>query len=359
MRPKDVDKHQFDGVDEQGFKTKKRRKLELLEDFSESSSSDEEAEKDQPSSGEGRDLPPDNSEGPAKDDMFASDVEVDSTSARGTQNEPASGPEKHEEDALLSNSDSDGGIQMEAFNVDEESKSGTFDKLGNYVESKGNASEEEDELEQDQWINDYKDTKQVRQAKIAKEKMARRREQIKASASRNRRFFTFEESLQRLLYFMEDKETVLDVLGRLNKYRTRYKVGRHRTQTKSKKDNNAGAGSTDETRFQCTVNAVNMVTELLEIIQKKGVSDVYELTKGRVLELVEEELLGDEPVNNYHSKLWSFKWLNDPATLNKAFSNYEMQSWKMTYFQDSVIVKHVEDEDVPTNWLHISCLNFM
>ncbi|SCU99267.1 LAME_0G02498g1_1 [Lachancea meyersii CBS 8951] len=283
------------------------------------------------------------------DDMFASEDEQESSNqnavvAEKTLYEPAEAKK--------------GDIQIEAFNLDEESKTGTFDKFGNYTETK--VSVEDAIQDQDQWYDDYKESEQLQKAKAAQIKMAKQQEELRTQVSKNKRLYTLEEALKRLRYFLSGNETVLNALGRLNVARAHYK----KKSTRSKTSKRSEPGVDDPTSlenvcFEYTVHSINFLAELLEIVERKGITEVNDLTRARVESLIEEESLDDQPINDYETKLWSFKWIRDLSVVNGTFTNYEMQSWKDTYFEDNVVVKYVDDEDQTQNWVYIECLQFI
>ncbi|SCU95835.1 LAFA_0G02586g1_1 [Lachancea sp. 'fantastica'] len=337
---------------EEGFVNKRRKVIEL-QDINDSFPSEDNGIEDQD---DGlatvtiEDKEESKDQGYEEDDMFASDDDQPlSTVKNGQDTAKSEGPHQEPPEG--------DGIKLDAFNLEEESKTGVFDQFGNYTETKPNA---EDEVQdQDRWYDDYKEDEQLQKAKKSQEKMAEdeniRREQF----SKNKRLYTLEESLKRLLYFLDENETVLTTLGKLNVVRERYKKRKAKTKTSQKKIDEDSALH-EKLCFQYVVHSINFLTELLDIVGKKGIPDVNELTRIRVAALIEEESLGDEPINDYETKLWSFKWLRDLATVNGPFTNYEMQSWKSTYFQDNVVVKYGDDDpNEARNWIHISCVHFM
>ncbi|SCV03162.1 LANO_0G02520g1_1 [Lachancea nothofagi CBS 11611] len=327
-------------LNEEGFTKKRRKKDQLTEDFSSSSSNCDNEDLEQDEESRVTDSDSEIEEPVVKeDDMFASDDEAEPVTKQRT-----------------SDHESVGDFALEAFNMDEESKTGVFDKYGNYSETKKDV---EDEVqEQDRWIDDYNDGAQVEQALLAKKARLTQEDSLRVKASKNKWLLTLDEALKRLMYFLCEDETLLDALGRLNKYRTQYgkKSKLHKAVLKQQ---NYESETFDKLRFEHTKTAINLITDLMEIIEKKGITDVQELTRAKLEELIEEESLDDQRTDHYQTKLWNFKWINDLSTLNESYTNYEMQSWKQTYFQDNVIVRHVDDRDEPKNWIHIKCLQFM
>ncbi|EDO19085.1 hypothetical protein Kpol_2000p52 [Vanderwaltozyma polyspora DSM 70294] len=234
------------------------------------------------------------------------------------------------------------GYQIEAFNINEESKNGTFDKDGNYVELKeeGDITDRED-----MWIDDCEDVNKARNAKTLEEIRSRERQR---TLLKQKRRYTLDDTLLHLKYFIDKEDTVLDTLNRFSKLR-------------NKKD-----PSKDEhalkTRNIYIVNAIEFLTDLIELLENKSVENVYELTRSDIDKLILEEIISkDDLIDDYKSKIWNFKWLTNLSKepSKDCYSNYEMQYWKSTYFKGNVIVKHYKDSDDVKNWVHIDCITFM
>ncbi|CEP64363.1 U5 snRNP complex subunit LIN1 LALA0_S11e02388g [Lachancea lanzarotensis] len=338
-----------EGLVEEGFVNKRRKVIEVHEESDSSLSDDGSVENggNDSSASVGNESKDDNFQ---KEDMFASDDDQQLSNVYNRQ-------ERADFRQDLQESSEGDEIKLEAFDLEEESKTGVFDKFGNYTETKTNA---EDEIQdQDGWYDAFKGDEQVQKAKKSQEKMAKDQSLRREQLSDSKRVYTLEDALKRLQHFLNENETVLEALGRLNVIRTHYRKTKPRLKPSQKlmgEDNELH----DKLCFQFVVHSINFLTDLLDIVGKKGIRDVNELTRVQVSSLLEEESLGDEPTNDYESKLWSFKWLRDLSTVNGPFTNYEMQSWRDTYFQDNVVVKYVDDNgDEARNWIHISCVHFM
>ncbi|AMD19557.1 HCL594Wp [Eremothecium sinecaudum] len=240
------------------------------------------------------------------------------------------------------------GVAIEAFNLVDESKYGVFDQYGNYIEEK----EDEDEQQQDQWINDYDDEEHISLARDAqKNRMA---EQHLKKRQRTSRVYMLEDALLRLKYLLPKSLNALNSLSLLNKKRQFYM----KKSGKNKADSLETAQDR-EAHLKHVINGINLITELVETLEQKGIENVYELSRSQIEKLYNEETLSGNELNDYETKQWSFKWISDATTVNEYYSNYEMQYWKETYFNDNVIVKFKDDDDREDMWVHICCLTFM
>lgn len=220
-------------------------------------------------------------------------------------------------------------VQLEAFDMDEnDTQNENFNSMND-----GYLHNEEDSKE-DQWIDEVKDVEIV--AESQRRDNERRRQKLNQVQSR-RRHYMVDEALFRLLYFVKPSETVLITLGRFNRLRNHNKSS-----------------------SQYVINAINFVTDLIDILDHKGIEDIYNLKSSDLSKLIEEESLGgSNSVNNYKTKMWSFKWIQKPDTVHGEYTNYQMQYWKNSYFQHKVAVKICYEPDKPPNWVHIDCINFI
>ncbi|SCW03084.1 LAFE_0G02586g1_1 [Lachancea fermentati] len=299
-----------------------------------------------------------------EDDMFASDEEnlTREVTSKDTRDSPKSdlipmdmtafNTENLQELADENDRSSDDGVKIESFNLKEETEHGVFDQFGNYVRAD---DFDEEANQQDQWINDYADKAVHIKAKLAQQKRKTYQETLRLKASRQARLMTLSGALTRLYYFLTEGETVLQALGRLNKCRMRYIKNTQRSMGKISSDETMKIKSFD---LKYTITVINYITELVDLLEQKGVNGVYDLNREKVGKLMEEESLGD-PIDDYKTKLWEFKWSYDLNNPSRTFTNYEMQCWKLTYFKNDVIVKFHDDENEERNWVHIGCIQFM
>lgn len=308
-------------MEDDGILKKNRKELLSSETFDSSDS-----EEDKPWNGnadsDSEEIEQKNKDSP-KDDMFASDNESQhdevekffdklldpiSISPHNTNENVTGSEEPIYED----------GIEIEAFNLEEESRNGVFDKAGNYTRR---PDEKDDDDLQDQWLDEYKDGAKLEEVKQAQEERSRRQESLKRSKFGV--LYTLEEALKRLFFFLIGEETVLDSLGRLNKYRSNYQKSLKQIKRSAME---AGPQATlDRLKSSHTVNAITFVTDLLDVIEKKGISDVYELTRAKTGALIKEESLDGQQFDDYKDKIWCFKWLNDLDTNNQA-SLYKLRN---------------------------------
>ncbi|SJM88068.1 uncharacterized protein ZBIST_4257 [Zygosaccharomyces bailii] len=221
-------------------------------------------------------------------------------------------------------------VPLEAFNIEEENKHGSFDADGNYIRARND--EHDASNDQDQWIEDVKDVSGALASQKTYERMVRQKED---EQRRKGRHYMIHEALSRLQYFVKSSDTVLTALARFNQLR------------------NCG----EPERY--IINAINFVTEVTDILQRKGIKDVYGLTRLELRNLAKEESIAEPVIDNYKTKLWSFKWIEKPDVVHGLYTNYQMQYWKENYFHNKVIIKFFDEPDLPSNWMLVDCVNFM
>lgn len=234
------------------------------------------------------------------------------------------------DDGTFDASETEEGI--EAFNMDEEMAAGQFDKQGNYISVP--VSNKQD-MNQEEWIDKVKDVQKVAEAHKTQIMSMKKRER---HITKTRRKYMLDEALVRLFYCVDNEESLLESLARFNGLRK---------------------NASDEIAIATISNSIDLLTDLIELLEKKGVDDVYDLTRPKIKELVEEESLSENPIDDPKRKHWSFKWITGSQKIHEYYSDYEMKYWKDTYFNNNVVVKYKDDENKPENWLHVSCLSFM
>lgn len=239
------------------------------------------------------------------------------------------------------------GIKIDSFNLKEEREMGNFDKEGNYIETTNKK-----EQDQDQWLNEFENKEVIQKTVIAKEKMECVR---KNKLKEKKHLYMLDDALIRISYFISKNETITNTLGRFNEYRNKY----IHTIKKLKGDKLHDEISSYKTQLRYLINGINLLTELISILEQKGIPNVYDLTRTMINILIKEESLSNKTIDNYATKQWAFKWLHSLNEPQQSYTNYEMQSWKQNYFESNVIVKMTEDDDKFENWIHIKCLEFM
>lgn len=233
-------------------------------------------------------------------------------------------------------------VKIEAFDIEEESKNGVFDIDGNYLEAEKNSNDQIQD--QDLWIQDFKDVQKTAEAQntITRINIERRRK-----LEKHKKHYMLEEALIRMQYFLPEGHTVLEILGTLNKLRKKISP-------------NTTKDSTDLAAKEHLVNAINCISELISILENKGIESVYELTRFDIRKLIKEEsITGSNQVDNYKTKLWSFKWLGKVDTAHGMYTNYQMQYWKKAYFNHKALVKFDGEPDEKSNWIHVDYITFM
>ncbi|CAI4039531.1 hypothetical protein SMKI_08G1990 [Saccharomyces mikatae IFO 1815] len=221
------------------------------------------------------------------------------------------------------------GVNIEPFNIDDEMEHGVFDRDGNYIKTEINAENESQNNEE--WMNDVIKTEDVNRLE--------KKQNVKAGNSRH---YMVHEALILLKFFLaDDKETALKSLGRLNKLRKK-------------------AITEQEKSLRYVIHGIKLLSDLINILENKGFSEVYDFDRRKVEDAIEEEIFDESSrIDNHKTKLWDFKWLGKLDEKHGQYTNYEMSYWQKTYFHDNVVVKFQSEPDEDQNWIHVSCLRFM
>ncbi|CAH01165.1 U5 snRNP complex subunit LIN1 [Kluyveromyces lactis] len=222
-------------------------------------------------------------------------------------------------------------VQIEAFNMEEELKNGTVDKVGNATGKTIN----DDFENEDQWIQDFSSKESIKRAREAHENS-----QTLQRKKRARMLYRLEEVLEQLYYFVPRGKTIQEALILLQQLR--------KSLPKEHKE-----------RTKYIANAIQIILTLVNVLEQKGIDNPMQLQKEGIRELYDEENLMGSTIDDVESKNWVFKWFADFETAHESFSNYEMQTWKEKYFNSSVVVKRKCDTDETDHWYHVDCIYFM
>ncbi|AEY98342.1 FAFR655Cp [Eremothecium gossypii FDAG1] len=252
-----------------------------------------------------------------------------------------------DDDAVFVSDSDHYSVEREAFNLEEERRTGVFDQNGNYLEV-----EKDEEEQEDQWLDDYKDPEVHKKTQLAQEKRAN---QQGLHASTKSYAYTLEDIVCRLVYFMPIDKDVLNALAILNKQRKKLRKEKEKAAQKGLDEESKTIGR----HLKYISHGIDRITTLVSALQQKGIQNGYQLDRPAIEKLIEEEGIMSNQSDSYQAKIWAFKWLNDTKTDTEYFTSYEMQYWKENYFEGKVIVKYKEDPDEDSNWVHVDCLTFM
>ncbi|ODQ80402.1 hypothetical protein BABINDRAFT_7836 [Babjeviella inositovora NRRL Y-12698] len=252
--------------------------------------------------------------------------------------------------------------KMDAFNLREEQESGTFDIDGNYIK-KTKEELEEDKEHQDAWLNDVgaSEIKRAREAHELREEQEKARRREKAALQQET---PIESSLFPLIEVLQPAETSMEALQRLNA-----KLMQIKKQFKRRKG--ARIQQMEETypELKSTREHIESITSLCDVIAEKGINDIYEQEREELMRLykkhsgkdfsvargqqankrtaddagldVQSEAVDSGTVEA--NKKWVFRWVGD-SEIHGPYSNYEMNYWKQTYFDNGVEVRNIQEE---------------
>ncbi|CAX40211.1 non-essential component of U5 snRNP, putative [Candida dubliniensis CD36] len=292
-----------------------------------------------------------NDNGNDEDDMFASDNEESASSEKNNNNDNDDDEIKETDESVNNyyNNIEDLNFDLfknkkepkiEAFNLKEETNSGKFDDEGNYIPDE--QEEDSQSSDNDIWLDNYNtsDINKAKQAQAIREKRQRDKEKEK-----DHNVEPLEILLSDLISLLEPAESPLEALARLN-------------PKKSKKNSKTVHNNSDE--------SINRITNVCSsLINDKQIDDIYDLTREelmrkfqattgrpynveRGLKRSREECDDDNSeIENidYGEKIWEFRWIGDEDILNGPYSNYEMDHWKKTYFENKVEVRKVGETE--------------
>lgn len=242
--------------------------------------------------------------------------------------------------------------KLEAFDLKQEATEGAFDIDGNFIrKNDGELSSDEE------WGKEFKktDISKARKAQLARDELMKSKSKMKLLV-----YHTTESLLGDLIELLEPSETPLEALQRLN-------PKKKRRQQKSTSD--------DKRRKEIIFKTTEICEELMN---EKAITDVYELSREELMRLYKQETGdayrpasrgvkrsrddNDDEVNNdtnidYGEKKWEFKWIGQNE-VNGVYSDYEMNHWKNTYFNDNVEVRKVgETTFVPIGSVEFTDVN--
>ncbi|KAL3229689.1 hypothetical protein RNJ44_01825 [Nakaseomyces bracarensis] len=221
-------------------------------------------------------------------------------------------------------------IDIEAFDIEEDLKSGVFDKDGNYIRNNPLNRADNDSDEDEYWLKESIEKNDIADVES---------KPVKAPKTN----YTALEALYRL-YFLSASEVdgnVFSTLAHLNKLKKQVK-----------KENRS-------IFLQYITNTINLITTCVDILERKGFENIYDSGRKQFAQLIKEEAFDQkELVNPLNTKYWMYKWVNQHKIYGP-YSCYEMQHWKETYFRDRVVVKIKDDVDSPEKWLYIGAVDFI
>lgn len=338
-------------------KGKARSRETVLEGY-ESDSEDNFYDSSQPSSASEEDSG--NVKSDEEDDMFASDDEKETTiktksktldmdqfeKDQGLDNYSLNVPEKFRDNQDQEKAQNfnhrtedpshgeDGfDIEVEAFDLREETESGKFDKDMNYIREKNS----DNETNEDAWMSELK-KEDIEKARLAQIAQSRKRNVTEVAAPS-------ELLLLLLIAMLEPAETPMEALSRLR-------------PPKSKR----GVKDTDNSARKQKVYELTEYCEKLS--NEKALALVYDMSREELMRLYKQKTGEEyEPRGVKRSveemeeidatKVWEFRWIDDDA-INGPFSTYEMSYWKSNYFDNKVEVRKVGTE----MFTHVSEVEF-
>lgn len=236
-------------------------------------------------------------------------------------------------DEDLNHAQDDGAVPLTKFGIDDELEEGTFDAVGNYRPNDADTDVSADRS--DPWWDEINSGDQVKRKRGSRDEIVfqiKKRNKLEEAQDS----FTLEEALLKLYFLTNDGQTVVQSIAQLNNIRKK---------------------SRDSLSQQLLVNAINLATKVITVIQDKGFSDVFEWNRDKLIKILEDEVMAK--IEHYNAKRWCFKWLHKPTRIHSSYTDYEMQHWKENYFKNRVAVRLESDGDKAQNWLHISSLTFM
>ncbi|CAH6719133.1 protein Lin1p [[Candida] jaroonii] len=240
--------------------------------------------------------------------------------------------------------------KIDSFDLRKEEDEGFFDEDGNFVRNK---EEERDEA----WLND------VSREQIQKAKAAELERQRKIQTLENKPTETMTELLFKLISILDPDETPMEALTRFAPKRK----GKKKVVDLQDKDRKI---------------KVIMITDVCDkLMNQKGISDVYELVREELMrfyrtetgedfkairgtkrqledaeieeseipesEIPESEIPESEQPES-EEKIYEFKWEGQDE-INGPYSEYEIRYWKDNYFEDNAYVRKINEE-----FIHIS-----
>lgn len=226
-------------------------------------------------------------------------------------------------------------VTIEAFDLREEAEKFEFDKNMNVVRQKDDLQKEE------AWLID------VNAADIEKARLAQAKNQAQTKIRPTR---CTKELLTDLITALEPSETPLEALSRLapqKKGRKSKNLLKHLDEKLRKQQVYEITGACDELmNDKGFAKLFDLSREDLMRIYRQETGSDYKFDRGQKRTFDDAEIEDDETVNviDYGPKIWEFRWKGDDQ-VNGPYSSYEMNYWKVNYFNDDVMIRKKGESD--------------
>ncbi|GBL50637.1 hypothetical_protein [Candidozyma auris] len=226
-------------------------------------------------------------------------------------------------------------VTIEAFDLREEAEKFEFDKNMNVVRQKDDSQKEE------AWLID------VNAADIEKARLAQAKNQAQTKIRPTR---CTKELLTDLITALEPSETPLEALSRLapqKKGRKSKNLLKHLDEKLRKQQVYEITGACDELmNDKGFAKLFDLSREDLMRIYRQETGSDYKFDRGQKRTFDDAEIEDDETVNviDYGPKIWEFRWKGDDQ-VNGPYSSYEMNYWKVNYFNDDVMIRKKGESD--------------
>lgn len=226
--------------------------------------------------------------------------------------------------------------KLDAFDLRNEMREGTFTATGEYIE----ATHPTPAI--DEWKSFKKDD--IQKAKQAQKDRQQRLKQMKLAKDQNP-----DNSSERLLFklitVLQPVESPMEALQRLNKLKPK------------KKGKRLELSEADKGKERLRQQTVTDITEFCEMLMEQGFKDVYGVEREELMLKYKDEV-GEtyvRPKEEGHGaaemkqtedepRKWEFRWIGD-TTIHGPYTATEMAHWKETHFQDRVQARLLGTDD--------------
>ncbi|KAI2804787.1 CD2 antigen cytoplasmic tail-binding protein 2 [Blomia tropicalis] len=235
--------------------------------------------------------------------------------------------------------DSEGGIKITPFNMDEELETGHFDKDGTYIFKK------EDNV-RDNWLDN------INWSRVTTNENEKNKDDSEQNDAEDNRP-TMEELYKQVIELVQPGETIQRAMLRFGKDCPKIKRGQKRKMNEP---------VIDESKVKTAKENITKLTSIADQILQTGDMDIYQrkyeefqLYLNRIkAPAIESDMFGDDFVESTSnvqplesSVSWEYKWEDkDDAPISGPHTSQEMFSWSNDgRFKDGVFVRKIDSTD--------------
>lgn len=209
--------------------------------------------------------------------------------------------------------------KLDAFNMRAEQEEGRFDEAGNFVRKAYDP-----EAAQDSWLEGIskKDMMKAKEAQDMRDAERKARERAEDA-------IVTSDVLSTLITYLWVHETPMEALVRYGKTAPKKKTSNSWSKKKKNQAMDVDANPADEAAAIKAKESIDTITECASRLSDRGVEDIYENTRERLMRHFKRETGEDWKNPHPENVQWEFHWLNAPeGDINGPYDQATMQAWE-------------------------------